>query len=349
MTRLFAVVCCLMLITVTAYAAEEVQGRPTLRIANREIALSSQDAESLVKKVRPYAAMSELAYRSYSTSMPKKTTDKDVPKQRAEGWAQLEELLTKQQWEFIGHNHYPSGNDVGETLECDLWMNRRSMPPQVVVVFRGNDSIDADNGDDIESIVKRDQDLYAALHNADLKEDVLEACQAAGPDVVLTAAGHSLGGALAQQLFYLSQVWPVNRVTQVIVFEPSSMTAENEVASDQDTKRAVSAFSASVAAATTRWRFPEVMAHQYGFGTIRVNESPESYLRWLSRPISDFGENYITALNFDFEDAGTLPSMAKLAQDLRYYPATPPAPAGEKLVPPVDPASAEFYRILNQS
>lgn len=348
MTRLFAVLCCLMLITVSAYATEDVQGRPRLRIANREIALSSHDAESLVKKVRPYAAMSELAYRSYSGSMPKKTVnEKEVPKQRAEGWVQLEALLTQQHWEFLGHKQYRSGKESHETLESDLWMNTRIVPPQVVVAFRGTNS-DGSNSDDAAYDDRNEQDLYAAVHNAELKEDVLEACQTAGPDVVLSATGHASGGAIAQQLFYLSQLWPANRVTQVTVFEPSPLAGVNDLGSEQERREAMSRLSSSVAAATTHWRFPEVMAHQYGFGTIRVNERPESYLRWLSRPTSDPGENYISALDFDFEDAGNQHSMAKLAQDLRYYPATPPV-LEPKAVLPAAPVAPDLYRILNQS
>lgn len=338
MTKVLTALCCLIAMAATVYAAEDIPGRPQLRVADREVAISPETTGLLVDKIRPYAAMSELAYRRSLTEMPQdEAGKKEELELRAEGWAQLDKWLTAQRWQLFGHKTYPSGEKSDETLECDLWINKGAVPPQVVVAFRGTD------GDE-----NREREQYAAVHTPAFRSDVMEAASAAGPDAVLTATGHSLGGGLAQHLFYYSQLWPIN-VKQVTVFDPSPLTGK-EFGSERERNEARSRFTTLLAAATTRWRFPDVMAYHYGFGAIRVNERDQKQGSLLSMfRSSKLKENHVAVLNFAFDNAGeaTENEMAKLARDLYHYPAAAPA-LPSKTAQPV-PMDAELYRVLNQS
>jgi hypothetical protein len=339
-TKVLTALCCLIMMAATVNAAEDIAGRPQLRVADRKVAISPETTGLLVDKIRPYAAMSELAYRPSLTEMPQdEAAKKEELELRAKGWAQLDKWLTAQRWQLLDHKSYPSGEKSDETLECDFWINKGAVPPQVVVAFRGT------GGDE-----NREREQYAAVHAPAFQKDVMEAWRVAGPDAVLTATGHSLGGGLAEHLFYYSQLWPVH-VAQATVFEPSSLTGK-EFGSERERIEAQSRFTALLAAATTHWKFPEVMAYDYGFGVIRVNERYQEGSILLSMfRASKLRENHVAVFNFLSDNPGqaTENEMAKLAQDLYYYPAAAPAPPSTKTARKPAPMDADLYRILNQS
>lgn len=347
------VLLCVIVIVSSGCSSHKLVGRPHLRTADRDVADPSPDVyERLGDTVRVHAVMSELAYRNYSGRDPLPNQVRHIPgekpkesrakKQRAERWETLAKwLVEEQKWEFIGHNKYRCGNSGGgdeggkdkveQNLEFDVWIKRSQEPPQVVLAFRGTDN--GDRGDWVANLrgvlpFYRDQDQYAKLHELEVKREVERACKSAGSGAIVTTTGHSLGGGLAQHLFYASQLWPINYVTTAIVFDSSPMTGWYQFGPEEDRAKAIANFYASLAAVSRRWQFPEVMALQYGFGTIRVNERGEvlSYLRSLFRTVQA-EETYISNLNFDFEDGNTISqhSMSNLAYNLLHFPK--PAPA----------------------
>jgi hypothetical protein len=322
-------------------SSAELLGKPHLRVADREVtAPAPETMSSLVRKVRVYALMSELAYRNYSGGQPAADQVRHTSgetsqllrdrQERARRWEQLDAALRKV-WDFRGNSKLPcasdTDNDKGmrgakgtqENLEFDIWVNRTTVPPQVVVAIRGTDQVA-----DIVGSEQRSEDQYAKLHEAIVKEKIAEACKFAGQGAVVTTTGHELGGGLAQHLFYTSQAWSMNNVRTSVVFEPSPLPGWYLFGTAEERARAMYYFNATLAGAVRYWHFPEVMADQLGFGIIRVNEGL-SY-NMLFRQFEPEGP-YMAALNLEFEN-GYLSrhSMSDLAYDLSYFPSPAPIP-----------------------
>jgi hypothetical protein len=314
--------------------SEDIPGRPHLRVANRDVAEPAPETiKRIVNKVRVYALMSELTYRNYSGGQP--LTDQVRPEpgekaqnlrdrqERARRWGQLDASLRKE-WDFRGNNKVRCGSDDAkeierdkkqEYLEFDIWVNKMTVPPQVVVALRGTDN----DGDKEGHPGPRSEDLYAMLHDGIVKEKIVNACVFAGPGAVVSTTGHELGGGLAQHLFYASQAWSANNVKTAIVFEPSPTMAWDRFGTVEERSKAAYNYKATLAATMRHWKYPEVMAGEWGFGTIRINEGfsfTSSFVR-QSEPEDPF----MAALNFDFvNEYVSQHNMSDLAYNLYYFP-----------------------------
>lgn len=325
-------------------ASTRVAGKPHLRVSNRSVDITEEGAIETVQKVLPYALMSELAYRDYDatgnvravvdekshSSDEKARKTLEAKKERAQGWSQLDSGLKEQQWKFQKHIKLACGANGLENLEFDIWINKAKHPREVVIAFRGTD----DPSDWLSNLrgllfFHRGKDQYARIRRNDFKDEVIAACRNAGPGVVVTATGHSLGGGLAQHLLYASQLWETNPIARVTVFDSSPMTGWYQLGKDRT--RARERFNTSLASIINdqHWKSTEVMAHKYGFGTMRVNERGEvlAYARFLFR-VFDHEDRFISVLNLNFVkgEAVRQHSMANLAFRLLYYPSLPPQP-----------------------
>ena len=139
-----------------------------------------------------------------------------------------------------------------------------------------------------------------------------------GPNPVISTTGHSLGGGLAQHLFYYSYRLPAQaQVTRCYAFDPSPVTGYNQ---GGDAKRARDDEMKKLAGA---WKSPEPMIKQYHFGTARVYERGEilqyfrAICRWFVPPTP-----YITELQCNFVRSGNSVnqhSMSRLAEGISSY------------------------------
>lgn len=325
-------------------SSTQLPGKPHLRVANHRVDITQETIQPLVEKIRPYALMSELAYQDdKSSGQILKNTDVQSPKadvksknglERSQGWQVLDRWLKEHQWElFQGNSKLSCNGENTENLEFDIWLNKSIQPHEVVVAFRGTD----DNADWLSNLrgllpSHRGVDQYARIHKDDFKAKVMDACANAGTGVVVTATGHSLGGGLAQHLFYVSQLWETNRISRVTVFDSSPMTGWHQFGEDEiktETARENFNKSLNVVVEEKHWKFPQVMATEYGFGTIRVNERGEvlAYARFLFRVFSP-EDPFISVLNFNFTKGEPIGqhSMSNLAFRLLYYPESPQRP-----------------------
>ncbi|MBI5590763.1 MAG: hypothetical protein HY881_09795 [Deltaproteobacteria bacterium] len=328
-----------MLFMMVGCSGIRLPGEPHLRVANRSVDITEGTIQNTVRKIRVYALMSELAYRKYdkgdrppqnsTDEAPQKTDEKSekesrADKERAQGWLVLDNWLKERKWEFQKHFKLPCGNN-SENLEFDIWINKSSQPPEVVVAFRGTDDF-SDWPSNLRGLLlyHRGHDQYARLQNTgDVMKAVADACLKAGPAAEVTSTGHSLGGGLAQNLFYTSQLWPSNRITRITVFNSSPMTGWYQFGDKERRKQAMTNFDKTMEEMTKGWQYPEIMSQKYGFGTMRVNERGEilAYFRYIFRVFCP-EDPFISVLNFNFTQGETVKqhSMANFAFHLLRYP-----------------------------
>lgn len=191
-------------------------------------------AKEAVPRQRQWAEVCrECAMLSYAVYHPAgaKPADKRQEQEEHALASHFRSELMKEGWQCVlahGENRdrdgiHPGKWVDGQGLYFEIWTNRRSQPVQHIIAFRGTNFGQLSDWASnfrwfrrINTLRKPDQyDTARDLCREWLKKNV----PPGRPDRIVTT-GHSLGGGLAQYIFYSS----APRADQAIVFDPSPVT-----------------------------------------------------------------------------------------------------------------------------
>ncbi len=285
--------------------------------------LDTTEALAWMREVEPYAVMAELAYKPVPEERIAKMRAKKAEKtrNREASRATYENWFATNQWTRVTNaaSGLPMPPDK-DGLYFDVWMNTSGPTNRLVVAFRGTEVGDwndwmANLRWFIPRCIRRDEYVEAEELLGPLLEGNIGA---ATKPVEIITTGHSLGGGLAQHVFYHSYTLkPGARATQCYAFDPSPVTgwwqgAGAKKAREDEMRRLAGA-----------WKSPEPMLKQYHFGTVRVYERGEilqsvrAFLRWFLIP-----SKFITEVQCNFVRSGNgveQHSMSRLASGIFNY------------------------------
>lgn len=286
------------------------------RVQNTTRALDAEAATTWSRDLYTCAAMSELSYRD-GLSQARLTARKEIQDLLdREGW-KLEELTERE------------SSSRADGLYFEVWVRQRSEhKPEIVIAFRGTEATDfSDWLSNARWFLfgRRDKDQYAATRNlAGLLRRLVDKYgdDKYGGDVDCSTTGHSLGGGLAQHLYYFSfsQPDPRYQIDACRVFNSSPVTGALQMGDRDVRERARREFAKRKASMAGDHQAGSSMWMKHGFGSVRAHESGEALekirdVTRFVRPLADF----ITEVRFDFAKGGNVVhqhSMLRFAQAL---------------------------------
>lgn len=208
------------------------------------------------KVCEPYAMMSFLAYHHADERVKReeastKKKQEQIYEQayreelKAKGWKQLATFHRPAYKGRDADNPFPPSSDwnihcpppedmqAGQGLFLEVWENARQKPRELVIAFEGSNSELVDWATNLRAlrIFNRsrhaDQYEFARPMASDLIDRFTKGATPGSVRIVTT--GHSLGGGLAQGVFYANAHRKDHIVDQAIVFNPSPMTGYFDV------------------------------------------------------------------------------------------------------------------------
>lgn len=264
--------------------------------------LRRTEARDWVIRARPFALMSELAYQGSQIKCRRKALQQ---KFRAE--------LTNEGWQMLTNRvkSVPANRDADEDspgLHFYIWEKRTGPQRYLAIAFRGTEFKDfQDWRANLRWFLPfcRKSDQYAQAHQQILQY-LRDTITPADSNTTIITTGHSLGGGIAQSLFYASYALPEPaHVTQCFAFDPSPVTAAFQIGSCEDRKAARAARnSLQSKLAKDKVRGESALQH-INFGTARIYEQGEilSYIRGPLRRLWPL-HSLITEIRFDMTKDG---------------------------------------------
>lgn len=315
-TLLASLTVCVGCVAQSAQTARERVGR-TRRV------MSQSGTTVWVEKIRDYALMSELAYRGTN-----------IVGERWTNQLAFNNALARSGWVEVTDRADPTyTNQNSPGLHFDVWENSTTSPARIAVAFRGTESTDrldwrANSRWALPLTRKGDQYDQAIEYVFPILE---KAIARLGTNVQVVTTGHSLGGGLAQCIFYSSyaQTNPAVRVQLCYAFDSSPVTSALQFGDRTQRKTALVARNLAEAAATAKKPERGSSVGCCDFGIVRIYEHGEilSYPRSILRqawPLASF----ITELRFNFRHEGSSiaqHAMAQLALEFMNFPDEPNA------------------------
>jgi hypothetical protein len=291
------------------------------------------EAAQWAEKVRPYAAMSELAYQGVPPNLKPAAELKLAQNNEVRHVRQviLREELKLAGWQLLNHCDDTTTNENSEGLHFYIWKNQSLPQPRLVVAFRGTESWDwSDWRSNFRWLLPffRSNDQYNQARKL-VFEYLQTNTLASDTNLMIITTGHSLGAGLAQAIFYTSYAPDAQPVTQCYAFDPSPVTGALQLGTFAQRSVARAARNQMQAAmAGDKVKGESSIAH-YNFGIARVYERGE-ILAIARYATAQFFPLFpvVSEVRFNFEHSGGLVgqhSMSNLAWSLYKYdlPTTP--------------------------